>query len=66
MGWLGAIAFCAGLLALALATGVVLNGMSPFLIKRKTDPVAYWLGVFWIILALVIVVILGAANRFKS
>ena len=66
MSWFIAIAFCVGLLALALASGVVLNRMSPFLIRRKIDPVPYWLGVFWIALALVIVTILGAANGFKG
>ncbi len=60
------IAFCALALALALATGTVLNSMSPFLIRRKTDPMPYWLGVFWIVLALVIVTILGALNGFKG
>lgn len=64
--WLGGIGFCAVLLALALATGVVVNGMSPFLIRRKTDPGPYWLGVFWIVLALVIVTVLGVANGFKE
>ncbi len=63
--WWGAVAFAGAVLALELATGIVPLHISPYIVRRQKDPVPYWLGIFWTVLALAIVLILAVIHAFR-